>query len=120
MQANHYNLGSNRREETQLPMQNQLVDDEEFVTQSLGSSHTVAEQVHCSDNSSSTSDSDLDLKELLQYSDKDFQVSSPCSFRSGCDARSAKAGQSCGRPVSVVVEVSQQEIDLNIYKWLYI
>ena len=45
-------------------MQIQVVDDEEFVSHSLGSSHP-AWQVPCFDNSSTTSDSGLDLSEPL-------------------------------------------------------
>ena len=69
VEATPYNLRSTRRDEVNIPMQIELVDDEGFITQSLWSSHHSARKVPCFDNSGSTSDSDLDLSELLKYYD---------------------------------------------------
>ena len=74
MEASCYNLRSTRREEALISVQLQLVSEEDFVTQSLGSRHPASRQVSFSNNSSSTSDLDLDISQL-QNSDRELGVS---------------------------------------------
>ena len=85
-EAGRYNLRSNRRQETRIPIQLQLVEDKDFITQSLGSGHPTAGQVSLFDSSS---ESDLDLSDLLKHSGRDFQNYPPhrIGIRSGCQVR---------------------------------
>ena len=55
MEGNHYNFRSRgRKKHTYIHIQLQLVSDNDFVTQSLGSGHPTSRQVSFSDNSGST------------------------------------------------------------------
>ena len=92
-EAGHYNLRSNRRQETRIPTQLQLVEDEDFITQSLGSGHPTAGQVSLFDSSIDTSESDLDLSDMLKHSGRDFQNYPPTVLASDPDARSGGIGQ---------------------------
>ena len=70
--AQKYNLRSGKKE-TVLPVQLQLCDDQDFMSQVLGGSHpTPAQrQVH----SDLSSGSDFDISDLVQSSDNDKDVS---------------------------------------------
>ena len=72
-EAGRYNQRSNRRQETRIPIQLQLEEDEDFITQSLGSGHPTARQVSLFDSSIDTSESNLDLSDMLKHSNRDFQ-----------------------------------------------
>ena len=70
--AQKYNLRSGKRESV-LPVQLQLCDDQDFMSQVLGGSHpTPAQrQVH----SDLSSGSDFDISDLVQSSDNETHVS---------------------------------------------
>ena len=72
MEEKRYNLRSARRE-MHFPIQLQLSQDEDFVTQMLGSNPTSG-QVSLADLSG-TSDSDIDVDELVHDSDRNLSVS---------------------------------------------
>ena len=75
MEAKKYNLRSGRREEHVIPIQLQVASDEDFISQTLGSSHPAPGQVFLSDQSQSTSESDLDISGILQDSDQNLSTS---------------------------------------------
>ena len=70
--AQKYNLRSGKKE-TVLPVQLQLCDDQDFMSQVLGGSHPTPSQrqVH----SDLSSGSDFDISDLVQSSDNDMDVS---------------------------------------------
>ena len=80
MEGKRYNLRSGRRE-IHLPIQLQLSQDEDFVTQALGSD-LASGQVSLTDLSG-TSNSDIDVDELVHGSDRNLSdsESSPTSAR---------------------------------------
>ena len=65
MEERKYNLRSGRRQEHVIPIQLQMVSDADFISQPLGSSHPMPGQVSLSDQSQSTSESELDISGLL-------------------------------------------------------
>ena len=75
MEAKKYNLRSGRREEHVILIQLQVASDEDFISQALGSSHPAPGQVFLSDQSQSTSESDLDICGILQDSDQNLSTS---------------------------------------------
>ena len=102
-----YNLRSQRRTEKVIPVELQLALDTDFFSQTVGSSHPMSGQV-LSDQSFSTSSSDLDVSGLLNISDRDFQ--SP-GFGSG---KHARAGVLAKEPVvgtSKNEDLSQESIN---------
>ena len=65
-------LMSTRRDETQIPLLLQLVTDNYFVSRLLGSSSRAARKCLLFDRSKNTTESDLDLSEVSQISNKDL------------------------------------------------
>ena len=66
-----YNLRSQKRTEKVIPVELQLPSDADFLSHTVGSSHPMPGQV-LSDQSFSTSTSDLDVSGLLNTSDSEF------------------------------------------------
>ena len=69
MEERKYNLRSGRSQEHVIPIQLQMASDADFISQSLGSSHPTPGQVFLSDQSQSTSESELDISGLMEDSD---------------------------------------------------
>ena len=70
--AQKYNLRSGRKE-TVLPVQLQLCEDQDFMSQVLGGSHPTPAQRQV--NSDFSSGSDFDISDLVQSSDNEVDVS---------------------------------------------
>ena len=87
MDDKRYNLRSGRQ---QVPIKLQLAGDAEFLSQMTGSSNI--RQVIFSDNQLSSSDSDIDVDELVHHSDQNFSPPH-ISVRSSKHARSAEQGK---------------------------
>ena len=66
MEERKYNLRSGRSQEHVIPIQLQMASDADFISQSLGSSHPMPGQVFLSDQSQSTSESELDSIPFVQ------------------------------------------------------
>ena len=69
MDDKRYNLRSGRQQVT-VPIELQLTRDAEFLSQMTGSNHPTSRQVIFSDNQLSTSDSDIDVDELVHHLDQ--------------------------------------------------
>ena len=75
MEEKKYNLRSGRRQEHVIPIQLQVASDDDFLSQTLGASHPTPGQVSLSDQSQSTSESELDISGILQDSEQDLSLS---------------------------------------------
>ena len=69
MEARKYNLMSGRRQENIILIQLQNASNDDFISQTLGSSHPLPGQVSLSDQVQSTSESELDISGLMDESD---------------------------------------------------
>ena len=78
MEASRYSHRSTRREKAHMPVQLQLVSDEDFVTQSSESSQLASGQISFSEYSGSISNSDLNISQSLQNSGRDLYMSPFC------------------------------------------
>ena len=59
-----------------------------YILYQTGIGHPASRQVSFSDTTSRTSESDLNISQLLQNSDRDLDISSSAAFESGKDAES--------------------------------
>ena len=109
-----YNLRSQKRTEKVIPVELQLASDADFLSHAVGSSHPKPGQV-LSDQSFSTSASDLDVSGLLENSDRDFQ--SP-NFGSGKHARTDVSTHESGASTSNSHDMSQESINKQILSQL--
>ena len=97
------NLRSEKRTEKVIPVELQLPSDDDFLSHTVGSSHSMPGQV-LSDQSFSTSTSNLDVSDLLDTSDREFQ--SPI-FGSGKHARAGVLAREPGVSTSKNEDLSQ-------------
>ena len=102
-----YSLRSQKRTEKVIPVKVQLAADADFLSHTVGSSHPVLEQV-LSDQSFSTSASDLEVSGLLNTLDCEFQ--SPI-FGSGQHARPGVSARDPGPSTSQNIDLSQDSIN---------
>ena len=117
MEEKKYNLRSGRRQEHVIPIQLQVASDDDFLSQTLGASHPTPRQVSLSDQSRSTSESELDISGILQDSDQDFSVSDrDVHFKRKSSGGSRLAVQS--DPNSV--HISQNDINKQILAQLQV
>ena len=105
-----YNLRSEKRTEKVIPVELQLPADADFLSHTVGSSHSMPGQV-LSDQSFGTSTSNLDVSGLLDTSDREFQ--SPI-FGSGEHARAGVLARELGVSQSKYEALSQNSINKEI------
>ena len=115
MEERKYNLRSRRSQEHVIPIQLQMASDADFISQSLCSSHPTPRQVFLSDQSLSTSESELDISGLME--DLDFNSSRSdrdVHFKHEKSKKSAGCSRLSGQSDPNSDTVSQNDINKKI------
>ena len=117
MEETKYNLRSGRRQEHVIPIQLQVASDDDFLSQILGASHPTPRQVSLSDQSQSSSESELDISGILQDSEQDLSLSDrEVHFKRKPSGGSRLAGQSDQNSVQIL----QNDINKQILAQLQV
>ena len=105
-----YNLRSQKKTVKVIPVELQLASDADFLSHTVGSSHPMPGQV-LSDQSFSTSASDLDVSGLLNTLDREFQCP---TLRSGKHARAGVLARNPDPSISQINDLSKDLINKQI------